>query len=418
MIQIGNRLAIGVAVAATLVVGAAVVIPNLWENLDASEIMVIQSPLSGELNVYTEPGLKWQGFGKVTKYPRQAQYSFCSEERVVDGKTIIVQCDGTTSGAERLRFNDGGHGLLNGAVNWEMPMDTKSIIEIQKKFGSAAGVESRAVGKMLDSAAYLAGPLMSSTESSGERRAELVQYINDQAENGVYVTRAKQEMVKDVSGNDKTAVTTEIVMDEKGMPKRQQGSILSDFNIKLLPLAINELKYDRIVEKQIAERQNATTQVQIAQANARRAEQDAITTAKQGEASAAKAKWEQETIKAKEVTKAEQELEVATLQAKSAAQFKTEQILRGEGEAERKRLTMQADGALDKKLAAYVTVNEAYAKAMGEYQGNWVPHVQMGGSESAGTGAQNMINLMTIKAAKDLGLDMEVAGKATTAARK
>jgi hypothetical protein len=29
-----------------------------------------------------------------------------------------------------------------------------------------------------------------------------------------------------------------------------------------------------------------------------------------------------------------------------------------------------------------------------------------------------MINLMTIKAAKDLGLDMEVAGKATTAARK
>jgi hypothetical protein len=207
-------------------------------------------------------------------------------------------------------------------------------------------------------------------------------------------------------------------MDEKGMPKRQQGSILSDFNIKLLPLAINELKYDKIVEKQIAERQNATTQVQIAQANARRAEQDAITTAKQGEASAAKAKWEQETVKAKEVTKAEQELEVATLQAKSAVQFKTEQILRGEGEAERKRLTMQADGALDKKLAAYVTVNEAYAKAMGEYQGNWVPHVQMGGSESAGTGAQNMINLMTIKAAKDLGLDMEVAGKATTAARK
>jgi regulator of protease activity HflC (stomatin/prohibitin superfamily) len=417
MEKLSGRMGIGIVSAVIAILFVVIGIPNMWENLDASEIMVIQSPVSGDLDVYIEPGLKWQGFGKVTKYPRQAQYSFCSStELAKDGKTMSeFQCEKTTSIAKRLRFNDGGHAMLNGAVNWEMPLDKKSIIEIHKKFGSAEGVESRAVGKMLDAATYLAGPLMSSTESSGERRAELVQYINDQAENGVYATRAKTATTKEANGAEKTIISTEIIMDTKGMPKRQQGSILGDFNIKLLPLSISELKYDGIVEKQIAERQNATTQVQIAQANARKSEQDAITVEAQGKAKAASAKWDQETIKAKEVTKAQQELEVATLGAKTAEQYKREQILRGEGEAERKRLVMNADGALDPKLKAYIEVNKAYAAAMGSYTGNWVPNVQMGnGGTASGAGAQNMIDLLSVKAARDLGLDMSIAGKGNT----
>lgn len=392
-------------------VATLVVVPNLVENQDASEIMVIQAPISGELTVSIEPGLKWQGFGKVTKYPRQSQYSFCSS--MDKNGDILGRCENVTTDAKRLRFNDGGHANLNGAVNWEMPLDAKSVIEIHKKFSSAEGVEQRAVGKMLDAAVYLAGPLMSSTESSGERRAELVQVINDQAENGVYVTHARTDVVVDpISKVEKTTLVTEVMRDEKGMPKRQQSSILADFNIRLLPLSISELKYDDVVEKQIAMRQKATTDVQIAQANARKSEQDALTVEAQGKAKAATAKWEQETIKAKEVTLAQQKLEVAQLDAKTAEQFKQAQILMGQGEAERKRLVMAADGALDPKLKAYIEVNKNYAAAIAAYQGNWVPGVVMGndGGKSAG-GAQQMIEMLTVKAARDLSLDVSVTGK-------
>src|SRR5947209_18317779 len=47
---------------------------EFFEQLDAVEIMVIQAPLSGDLTWYTSPGVKLQGFVKVTKYPKRIQY--------------------------------------------------------------------------------------------------------------------------------------------------------------------------------------------------------------------------------------------------------------------------------------------------------------------------------------------------------
>jgi hypothetical protein len=259
---------------------------------------------------------------------------------------------------------------------------------------------------------------MSSTESSGERRSELVQYINDQAENGVYVTRVIEKTVIDVvTGTKKEVPATEIVRDEKGQPRRQQGSILGQFHIALMPLSISELPYDKIVEDQIKQRQFATTQVQIAQANSLKAEQDAKTIEAQGRATAADAKWKQEALKAKAVTEAQQELEVAELHAKQAEQYKRQQILMGEGDAQRKQLVMNANGALDQKLETYRDVNIAYAEAIKAAQpGAWTPAVVMG--SSAGGGATNvaaLVDLLTAKSAREIGIDMSVAGRAATA---
>jgi regulator of protease activity HflC (stomatin/prohibitin superfamily) len=239
-----------------------------------------------------------------------------------------------------------------------MPLAIPDIIAIHKAFNSADAVQASAVSTMLDAALYLAGPLMTSVESMAERKAELVQVINDQAEHGVYVTKTVRREIEDVAGK-REVTASEIVRDDSGRPRRQQGSILGEFKIKLLPMSINRIKYDDVVEKQIAERQSATTQVQIAQANAKRAEQEKLTTEAQGAANAAKAKWEQETIKAKIVTESEQKLKVAELAAKEAEQYKRQQILMGEGDAQRKRLVMEADGALEAKLEVYKDVNRA-----------------------------------------------------------
>lgn len=399
-----NIFLIGLVIAA--LIGTPWFVTNMWENLDAHEIMVVQSPMDGTLTVHTDPGVKMQNFGKVTKYPRRAQYEF-----------------DTAATSKKIRFNDGGHADLFGGVQWEMPLSAKEVIAIHKTFGSAEGVQQAAVGKMIDASVYLAGPLMSSTESSGERRSELVQYINDQAEHGVYVTTVKErEIIDPITNGKKLATVTVIERDKDGMPRRQQGSILGEFAIKLLPMSIKELKYDAVVENQIKQRQEATTQVQIAQAQAKRAEQDALTTAKQGEANAAKAKWEQETIKAKMVTEAQQKLEVATLGAKEAAQWKTEQILRGEGEAERKRLVMSADGALEPKLNTVLEVHKVWADAYAKNQTQQVPSIIMGGadngSKTAMGNAQNLMDLLTIKTGRDLAIDLGVGGRDATAGRK
>src|SRR5882724_1821627 len=74
---------------------------QLFEQMDANEIMVIQSPL-GSLSVYTDAGIKWQGFGKVTYYQKRSQFSFSAKK------------DQGDKGDQSLpvMFNDGGSAHL------------------------------------------------------------------------------------------------------------------------------------------------------------------------------------------------------------------------------------------------------------------------------------------------------------------
>lgn len=142
---------------------------------------------------------------------------------------------------------------------------------------------------------------------------------------------------------------------------------------------------------------------------ARKAEQRAITAEKEGQANAAKAKWEQEVLKAKAVTEAEQQREVAKLNMQAAEFTKKQEILLGEGEGARRRLVMQADGALEKKLAVYTEVMKAFAAELGKQR--WVPEVVMGGSstgQGGGANAASLIDLLMVKTARDLSLDMRV----------
>ena len=384
----------------TLVVVIALILVSgqLFENLDADQIMVIQSPISGALTWHKDAGIKWQGFGKVTKYPKRSFYNF-----------VIP-----------VRFNDGGHADMRGSIQYEMPLDEQSLTGLHTRFGNPESIQKQLVETVTNKSVYMTGPLMSSKESYAEKRNYLISYVEDQIHQGVYRTVQREAKAKDpMTGADKTVTVVEVAMKD-GIPLRQEPPVLSGFGIKTFNFAITEVKYEESVDKQIKQQQSITMDVQTAVAEAKKAEQKAITAEKNGQADAVKSKYEQEVIKAKEVTKAQQELEVATLMAKAAEQKKREQILLGEGEAERKRLVMQADGALDKKLEALTEINKYYAEAVKSYGGQWVPSVVMGqgsGKDVAGSGALQLIELLTAKTARDLGLDLSVMGSDRTAKR-
>jgi hypothetical protein len=362
---------------------------QIFQVNNANEIMVVQSPFKGTLTWYTDAGVKWQGFGKVSKYPKREIYEF---------KTSV-------------RFNDGGHGTMLGSVSYELPLDKANLDNIHMKFGNIKALESQLVATVVNKAIYMTGPLMSSKESFAEKRNSLIQYVEDQIQNGVYKTTSSEvKAIDQMTGVEKTVTRVDIV-EKDGIPLRQEDAAMSVFGLKTFNFAINELPYDPAIENQIKQQQQITMDVQTSIADAKKAEQNAITVAKQGEANAAKAKWEQEVIKARAVTESQQKMEVASLDMKAAEFKKSEQILLGQGEAERKKLVMSADGALDKKLEAYKEVNLAYAKAIATYTGNWVPSVVMGdGAKSAG-GAQDLISMLNAKTALDLGLDMNIMKK-------
>lgn len=359
---------------------------SVFESVDMNQIMCVQSPVKGTLTWSTTAGVKWQGFGKVTKYSKRSIYKF----------------------EFPVRFNDAGHGVMKGSIQFDMPLDKEHLDKIQSKYGSENAVKEQLLQTVVNKCLYLTGPMMSSRESYAEKRSYLINYVQDQIANGVYKTRSRDTTMKDaISSVEKTVTITEITQ-KNGLPERQEEAILKEFGIRAFNFSIEQLAYDKTVEDQIQQQQRMVMGVQTAIADAKKAEQDAITAEANGKAKAMSAKWEQEAIKATEVTKAETQRDVAE-QAMKAAEFKKKAlILEGEGESTKKRLILQADGALEKKLDAWVQSQTVWADAFSKYGGSVVPQIQTGGGTSGGNGAVNFMEIMGIKAARDLSLDMKV----------
>lgn len=380
---------------------AAILAPKLVEEVDAGEIVVIQHPVSGDISVYKEAGWVPQWFGKATHYRKENQFWFLS---ATDKKRANI--DSEVDNSVPAIWNDGGKSNVSGSVRWAMPLDDKSIIDLHANFGSEQNIESQLVKTNVEKSVFLSGPMMSSKESYAEKRSDLIYLIEDQANKGVYRTRTVEREIKDeLTGEVKKERGVEIVQ-TNGVSQRQEQSTISKYNLKLYNVAINSIEYDKTVEAQIKTQQEAIMAVQTAISNSRKAEQDAITAAKQGEAEATKAKWEIEVTKARQVTEAEARTAVAHEAVKAAELNKQAMILEGQGEAEKKRLIMTADGALDKKLEAYIRTQNRWAEAFENYGGALVPTTVMGSGYS-GNAATTFMDILGAKAAKDLSLDLK-----------
>lgn len=371
---------------------------KLMEDVQANEIVVIQDPIDGELHVYIGGtveggGLVAQNFGKATHYKKSFQYWFDGADTEGHFATIPT------------KFYDGGHASIPGSIRVDLPLDAESIKKIHMKFGSQEAIETQLVGQVLIKAITMSGPLMTSKESYAEKKNNLVYYIEDQASEGIYKTTQKEVKIKDaLTGEEKVMTAVEVLNDSKGLPLRQEKSLIIENNIRLNNLSLGDFAYDDIVKKQIAAQQDQTMRVQTGIANAKRAEQDAITVKQQGIADAAKAEWEQKTINAKIVAEAEGRKLAAIQDVLAAEQEKKANILRGEGEGAYKRAVMAGNGALDQKLATYEKVQKYWADALAGYKGNITPLYQTGGASS--NAAVSFMEIMSAKAAKDLSLDL------------
>src|SRR5262245_27911659 len=274
---VGRTFTLGVSVVVFFVL--LMLSGQLFETVDADMIMVVQHPVNGSLTWYSSPGIKWQGFGKVTLYPKRSQYPFNIP----------------------IRFNDGGHGTLKGSIQYEMPVDETNLTALHVRFGTSIAIQKQLIETITNKSVYMTGPLMSSKESYAEKRNYLISYVEDQISRGVYKTIQREMKTKDpMTGADKTVTIVEVALKD-GIPERQEEAVLAEFGIKVFNFAIDELSYEQNVEKQIQQQQQIAMEVQTAIANAKRAEQAAITAEKDGQAAVMKAKYEKEVEKIKEV---------------------------------------------------------------------------------------------------------------------
>lgn len=357
---------------------------SLFEDADKSKNYVCQMPITGEYSVWTDGGLQWQGFGSVREYSKTSQIEFSNlEVDTIQGYVVSGE-----NPAASTTFNDKGRGFIVGSFRVVLPTDEQNMMKIQRDFGSEKALINNLVRPTLYKVITSCGPLMSSLESVSETRTDLIHYITDQLNNGVYKTRSRKiEAVNEVTGETEVRTQAEIITDNNspGGYKRQENSPFAQYGITCGLVSITDIKYDNATQSQIDAQKAANLAVITAKTQAAKAMQDAITAEEQGKAAAAKAKWEQEKVKATAVTKAEQEREVARLAAEKAKFDKEKIIAQGQAEAEANRLKVQAGLTPQEKAEWDYKTAVGIAEALANSKVQWVPQVMMGGSQGSNT---------------------------------
>jgi regulator of protease activity HflC (stomatin/prohibitin superfamily) len=395
---------LGVRIAGGLVVLFLVVwvFSGTMITIAADEIVIKQDLVGGQLHVWDTPGPHAVLWGTVTRYKRSAQLWFSAKED--EGKK--------TDDSIKVRFNDGGHGNISGSLRYTLPTDQNRMVMVHQTYHSMEAIDHELVRQVVNKGVYMSGPLMSSRESYAEKRADLINYITDQIQFGVYRTEHEQVKTTDpLTGQEKVV---DIVRPKQNdhFPngiEREEESPIQKFGMSASNITINGIDYDPVVEAQIKQQQEAIMAVQQAIVNARKAEQDALTVEQQGKAAAAKAKWDQEVEKATAVTSAEKDKAVAVTQAEKdkdvaalaleTAKLNAQQtVTTARADADAKKLAVQANNNFQERINAYVKVMEAWATAYGAQR--QTPDVQLGGGGAGGTAAA--MDILAVKAARDL----------------
>lgn len=287
---------------------------SLFETNTFGYYQIKQAAVTGEVTVRSEPGLYWQGMGKITTYPVSDDLDFEDYNMTV-------------------RFNDGSVADVKGTVKYKLPMTPELQKELHRDYGSFKSIEDDLIRKNVAEALSQAATLMVAEDSYSTRRAEFSDAAKQQLEKGIFKTSAKIIDSVDENGTKFKQRNINIVYDANGEPIVQKPSLLKHYGIEILQFVVNDFSYDSKINDLISKKKEAEQLKVVATANAERAKQDALTAEAQGKARIAEARANAEVQKTTEVVEAQKRAEVAKLAAEQAKYEAAKIKAQGEAEA-------------------------------------------------------------------------------------
>lgn len=321
---------VSIIIAAILALVLIFSMGSLVEDVKNETIVVNQVPITGTMEVWSQPGMYAQKLGHITTYHKTEQLWFGAQE---NGAPIPVI------------FNDASDGLIYGSLRVKLPTDREHMLRIQTDYNGTDRLMNDLVRPTVTKVVYASGPLMSAFESYAEKKNNLIEYITDQLNNGVYTTTVRTIEVTDpITGEKKNAKVAALIPDSlsAGGYRRSEKSPFEYYGIEIGQVSVSKIDYSDRVKQQISQQQEANMLIQTSKAKSAAAQQEAVRAEEEGKAAAAKAKWEQERVKAVEVTKAEQEYEVARLAALKANEVAKRVKAEGEAKAAANRALVSA----------------------------------------------------------------------------
>ncbi|MCX7069154.1 MAG: SPFH domain-containing protein [Methylococcales bacterium] len=383
---------------------------------DAGERTLIQYPW-GTLMVKFTPGIYTKFFGSTEVYRDVITFDFDKQNAKGEASLDFPGIN--------VRYQDGGTGKVFGKARFALPNTEEVMIKLHKDFRSNDAVAYKLIKTLVEESMNLTAGLMSSEEAYAEKRGIFTLWSEEQISSGKFFTELKSVEEKHEATNEAIVRNVPVIKyGTDGLPLHHNSDFKA-YGITVSGFQITDWDFEQKTLEQISRKREATMGIITAKADAERARQEALTAEEQGKKNVMVDKYAKEQEKVQAVVDAEKEKEVAVTKAMqgvlvaeqgkleaeqkrlAAVAYKQEQILRGEGDGEYKRLVMSADGALTAKLTAWQAVHIRYAEAIEKQK--WVPEIQMGASnQNGGSAATDLIEMLKAQTAKELKLDMTV----------
>lgn len=300
----------------------------------AGYYQIMQAAVTGNMSIHDEPGMYGKFFGAITTYQISDMNYF--------SKSDLEGGSGEAADTIKVRFNDGGTADISGSIKFRLSLKEENQLLLHEDFKIYDKIQSDLIRQVITEALMQTATLMKAEESYSTRRSEFTAMAEEQIRRGIFETVAEERIYTNLEGKEFIERTVKVKYDTAGIAVVRKISPFIRYNIEILQFVIKDIDFDATIDSLIAKKKEAEQQRIVAQANAEKAKQDAITAEEQGKARIAEARADEEVIKIKAVTQAEKDFAVAQLNRQKAEEDAIADLTRREAEAKGAALLVKA----------------------------------------------------------------------------
>lgn len=366
---------------------------------------VIESRATGSLSVKFSNGFYFTLFGKTTEYPDIMTVSFTKDETssTVDIEPITI------------RFNDATSATATGVTKFMLPKSDSLMIQLHRDYRNVDNLAITGFKPFVMECLKNSSQLMSSEMHYLGGRSTMSQYFQDQLEDGVYILETEEKVIRDsVEKENKRVYLTKIAKTKNGGYERKR-SMLTQYGIGISDAVISDVDYEERVDNLLGLKIDATSKTSISKQELMKAQQEALTEEAKGKKLLVETEYKELQNQKTQVIQAETSVKLAQQEVQLQEQEKlkaqksyeasifeakkTKEL--AEAEAFAKKAVMNADGALEKRLAAIVDINKAYAEAIGKQP--LVPSTYIGGGANGQIpNSTALVDMLLVKTSKEI----------------
>lgn len=395
----------------------------------------------GEEKVVENVGYETKWFGATTPWKKAL-----SIQSLLDEKQIYREGDddlsaNTSIPAVPLVFLGNVDAKVEFSARFKLPGGNE-FLKLAQDYRNPENLVNTALLPALKETLQSTASLMSADDYYAGARSEFASDFENQLSNGLFLIKRK-EVQRHAAKKAKTAIlqegteqgefgdskttflVTEKVVDDKGIPIRKAQQF-RQYGVDVIEARITNVQPNKNYLDRMSAVQKALAELAVARQSRLKEEEEKLLVTARGEKEVEQKRQETLREQIEKTTRAETEKQLTKINAerekqkaeieKQTASINLEKTkidaegtkVSADAEAYAKNAVITADGALDKKLQALVSINEVWANAASKAP---VPGVMLGGSGGAASRQDevgSLMQILAVKAAKDLAIDMSV----------